>query len=130
MAADIEAVIAALRVALDEAQKSDENFWQVSAVNRWIDQLPGSWRGSWRDLKLAGDTAGEVDRERFIGHARAVVAFLEASRTPTPQVRKWWSLRRRNYTPLPATQPAATPARAPAKPINLLRIRKPMPGLH
>jgi hypothetical protein len=130
MAADVEAVIAALRVALDEAQKSDEDFWQVSAVNRWIDQLPGIWMGRWRDLKLAGDTAGEVDREQFVGHVRAVVAFLEASRMPTPRVRKWWSLRRRNSTALPATQAAATPARAAAKPINLLRVRKPMPGLH
>jgi hypothetical protein len=119
-----------LRVALDEAQRSDEDFWQVSAVNRWIDQLPGIWMGRWRDLKLAGDTVGEVDREQFIGHVRAVVAFLEASRTPSPLVRKWWSLRRRNSTTQPATQAAATPARAAAKPINLLRIRKPMPGLH
>ena len=128
MAADIDAVIAALRVALDEAQRSDEDFWQVSAVNRWIDQLPGIWMGRWRDLKLAGDTVGEVDRAQFIGHVRAVAAFLEASRTPTPRVRKWWSLRRRNSAAQPATQPAATPA--PARPINLLRVRKPMPGLH
>jgi len=130
MAADVEAVIAALRVALDEAQKSEEDFWQVSAVNRWIDQLPGIWMGRWRDLKLAGDTVGEVDREQFVGHVRAVVAFLEASRMPTPRVRKWWSLRRRNSATLAAAQPATTPARATAKPINLLRVRKPMPGLH
>jgi hypothetical protein len=41
MAADVEAVIAALRVALEEAQKSDEDFWKVEAANRWVGQLPG-----------------------------------------------------------------------------------------
>ncbi len=126
MAAEVEAVIAALRVTLDAAHKSDEPFWQVAAVNRWVDQLPGAWMGRWRDLKLAGDNAGDADREQFVGHVRAVVAFLETRRMQTPQARKWWSLRRRNA---PA-QAAATPARAPAKPINLLRVRKPMPGIH
>ena len=130
MAADIEAVVAALRVALDEAQKSEESFWKVSSINRWIDLLPGTWMGRWRDLKLKGDDTGEADREQFVGHVRAVIAFLETSRTPTPRLRKWWSLRRRSTTGQPATQPAATPARAPAKPINLLRVRKPMPGIH
>jgi hypothetical protein len=126
MAAEVEAVIAALRVTLDAAHKSDEPFWQVAAVNRWVDQLPGAWMGRWRDLKLAGDSAGDADREQFVGHVRAVVAFLETRRMQTPQARKWWSLRRRNA----AAQPAATPPRAPAKPINLLRVRKPMPGIH
>ncbi|MFA6141079.1 MAG: hypothetical protein WC684_10165, partial [Hyphomicrobium sp.] len=91
--------------------------------------LPGTWMGRWRDLKLKGDDTGEADREQFVGHVRAVIAFLEASRTPAPRSRKWWSLRRRT-TGQPVTQAAATPARAPAKPINLLRVRKPMPGIH
>ena len=129
MAAEVEAVIAALRVALDAAQKSEESFWQVAAVNRWVDLLPGAWMGRWRDLKLAGDSAGDADREQFVGHVRAVVAFLEARGTRTPQARKWWSLRRRN-APAHTAQASATPARAPAKPINLLRVRKPMPGIH
>lgn len=130
MAADIEAVVAALRVALDEAQKSEDSFWEVSSVNRWIDMLPGTWMGRWRDLKLKGDSTGEADREQFVGHVRAVIAFLEASRTPAPRSRKWWSLRRRATTGQAITQAAATPARTPAKPINLLRVRKPMPGIH
>ena len=114
MAAEIEAVIAALRVALDEAQKSDEPFWQVAAVNRWVDQLPGAWMGRWRDLKLAGDSAGDADREQFVGHVRAVVAFLEARRTRTPQARKWWSLRRRNATG-PSRRPSCRNAGAGAR---------------
>ena len=130
MAAEVEAVIAALRVTLDAAHKSDEPFWQVAAVNRWVDQLPGAWMGRWRDLKLAGDNVGDADREQFVGHVRAVVAFLETRRMQTPQARKWWLLRRRNAPAHTAAQAAATPARAPAKPINLLRVRKPMPGIH
>jgi len=128
MAAEVEAVIAALRVTLDAAQKSDEPFWQVAAVNRWVDQLPGAWMGRWRDMKLAGDSAGDADREQFVGHVRAVVAFLEARRVQTPQARKWWSLRRRSAPAHTAAQASAAPARA--KPINLLRVRKPMPGIH
>jgi len=130
MAAEIEAVIAALRVTLDAAQKSDEPFWQVAAVNRWVDQLPGAWMGRWRDLKLTGDNAGDADREQLVGHARAVVAFLEARRMQTPQAHKWWSLRRRNLPGNAAAQASTTPARPTSKPINLLRVRKPMPGIH
>jgi hypothetical protein len=43
MVTDIDAVIAALRVALEEAQKSNETFWKVNSANRWINQLPGAW---------------------------------------------------------------------------------------
>ena len=85
MAADIEAVIAALRVALDEAQKSDEPSGRCRPSIAGSISCPGTWMGRWRDLKLAGDNAGEADREQFVGHVRAVVAFLEASRTPTPR---------------------------------------------
>lgn len=126
MAAEVEAVIAALRVTLDAAQRSEEPFWQVAAVNRWVDQLPGAWMGRWRDLKLAGDSTGDADREQFVGHVRAVIAFLEARRTRSTQARRWWSLRRRNAPSQSAGQASATPA----KPINLLRVRKPMPGIH
>lgn len=130
MAADVEAVIAALRVALEEAQKSDEDFWKVEAANRWIGQLPGAWSGRWRKLILSGDSTGDTHREKFVGHVRAVLAFLEANRAQIPPSRKWWSPRRRN-TPTPtAGQGTATPARPLAKPINLLRVRKPMPGVH
>lgn len=130
MAADADAVIAALRVVLDEAQKSGDDFWKVEAANRWIGQLPRSWSGRWRKLVLKGDSNGEVDREEFVAHVRATVAFLETSRLKAPASRKWWPLRRRGST-VPAGA-NVTPSTAPtvARPVNLLRVRKPMPGLH
>jgi hypothetical protein len=130
MAADVEAVVAALRVALDEAQNSDELYWKVEASNRWLGQLPGAWTGRWRKLILGGDSAGETLRENFVGHVRAVIAFLETNRAQAPAKRRWWSPRRRSTSIQAAAQAVATPVRAPAKPINLLRVRKPMPGLH
>lgn len=67
MAADVDAVIAALRIALDEAQKSSEVHWKTKTANRWINQLPGAWAGRWRQLKLRGDLDGEVRRTEFVG---------------------------------------------------------------
>ncbi len=127
MAADVEAVIAALRVALDEAQKSDEPNWNVDAANRWVGELPGAWSGRWRNLVLQGDDFGNADRDEFVGHVRATLAFLEASRAQIPPSRKWWPMRRRGTTQAVAK---AEPQAAPARPVNLLRVRKPMPGLH
>jgi hypothetical protein len=129
MAADVEAVIAALRVALDEAQNSDEVNWRVLAANRWVGQLPGLWKGRWKSLMLQGDFIGNVNRHQFIGHVRAVLAYLEASRAQIAPSRKWWPMRRRSG----ATQAAAksdSQGGTSARPVNLLRIRKPMPGLH
>lgn len=131
MAAGVEAVIAALRVALEEAQKSDETFWRVDAVNRWIEQLPRAWMGRWRRLLLSGDAAGETTRPEFAGHVRAVLAYLEANRDLAPRPRQWWA-GRGGATSQPARlpQPASAPVQAAARPVNLLRIRKPMPGVH
>jgi len=129
MAADVDAVIAALRVVLEEAQKSDESFWRVEAANRWVSQLPGAWSGRWRKLIIKGDTAGDARRDEFVAHVRAVVAFLEANRSRMPAPRKWWSLRRRNSPAQPASTPVSA-APAAARPVNLLRVRKPMPGIH
>jgi hypothetical protein len=128
MAADVEAVIAALRVALDEAENSDDTYWKVEAANRWVDELPGAWKGRWRKLKLRGGGSGDIFRELFVGHVRATLAFLEANRAEIPSSsRRWWPMRRRGNAQAAAkTEPPA----APARPVNLLRIRKPMPGLH
>jgi hypothetical protein len=127
MAADVEAVIAALRVALDEAQNSDDTYWKVEAANRWIGQLPGAWSGRWRRLKLHADASGDVYREAFVGHVRAALAFLEASRAQIAPSRKWWPMRRRGNAQAVAK---AEPQAPSTRPVNLLRIRKPMPGLH
>jgi hypothetical protein len=128
MAADIGAVIAALRVALEEAQRTDTIYWNTDAANRWIRLLPGSWKGQWKSLKLRGDASGRVLRDQFIGHVRATLAFLEASRE-IPAAPKWWPIRRRSDAEQSTAkiEPQGTPS---SRPVNLLRIRKPAPGLH
>lgn len=55
MAADIDAVIAALRIALEEAQESGGDDLEGEVCDRWIDQLPDAWAEQWRHLKLAPD---------------------------------------------------------------------------
>lgn len=131
MAADVEAVIAALRVTLEEVQRSEEPFWKAEAANRWISQLPGAWTGRWRKLVLRGNSSGDASREEFVAHVRAVLAFLDANRAQIPASRKWWSPRRRSPSTQPSVQATATPpSRSSARPVNLLRVRKPMPGVH
>ncbi|KWT67363.1 hypothetical protein APY04_1928 [Hyphomicrobium sulfonivorans] len=135
MAGNIDAVIAALRVVLDAAEESDEPFVKVEAANRWIKQLPGTWTGRWRKLMLKGDGSGDARRDEFVGHVRAVLAFLESNSKEAPATRKWWSLRRRSGQQQPAAPVAAQAAAAAvkpvkARPVNLLRVRKPMPGVH
>jgi hypothetical protein len=129
MAADIGAVIAALRVSLEEAQRSDAAFWSTDAANRWIRLLPGSWKGRWKSLMLRGDASGHVNRHEFVGHVRATLAFLEASRARVPAMPKWWPIRRRSDA-VQATVNGETQGAPSTRPVNLLRIRKPMPGLH
>ena len=131
MAGNVEAVIAALRVALEEAQKSEERFWKAEAANRWIAQLPRAWTGRWRKLRLSADSTGDVDRLEFVAHVRAVLAYLETNRDQNPRTSKWWPGRTRSASTPPAkvTQ-AAAPVQAAARPVNLLRVRKPMPGVH
>jgi hypothetical protein len=48
MSNDVNAVIEALKVALEEAEKDREesDYRDVQHVNRWIRQLPGAWRGA------------------------------------------------------------------------------------
>ncbi|MEW5964539.1 MAG: hypothetical protein AB1749_13360 [Pseudomonadota bacterium] len=95
MARDIDAVIAALKVALQEAERSDDVFWKVKASNRWIDQLPGAWLGRWRHLRLAAEYSdGQSGRDEFIGHVRATLAYLETNREAIRGMRAWsWPLR-------------------------------------
>lgn len=130
MAADVDAVIAALRVVLDEAQKSEEPFWKVESANRWISQLRRSWSRRWRKLVLKGDVSGDARREEFVAHVRAVIAFLETDRQQIPASRKWWPLRRRGSVVPAGANPTVATAPSPTRPVNLLRVRKPMPGLH
>ncbi len=104
---NVDAVIAALRIAQEEAEKNadDDDYWDVMTANRWIDQLPGAWMGRWRHLKLYGTSGADVvERSQFIGHVRATLAYLEANREAIQSVRFWsWPFKGRagNIAPEP-----------------------------
>jgi hypothetical protein len=92
----VDAVIAALRVVLGEAENSRDVHWDVRRANRWISQLPGARWGRWRDLKLRGDSLGDLKRELFISDLRAVLTYLEANREEIDAVGSWpWPFARR-----------------------------------
>jgi ribonuclease HI len=93
MASDVDAVIAALRSLLQEAEtRTSESWWHATDFNRWIDQLPGAWRGRWRRLRLLGQS---VKRKNLITHVRATLAYLEINReTIAAERRSWWSSRK------------------------------------
>lgn len=81
MTNSVDAVIAALRVALSEAERSKDSYWEVREVNRWIGQLPGAWFGRWRNLKMDPiPYSSNVRRADFISQLRATLAYLEANR--------------------------------------------------
>jgi hypothetical protein len=103
MARDVDAVIAALRVALDEARKDGDLYWKVRNANRWINQLPGAWTGRWPHLKLSGDLFGQIYRTEFVGHVRATLAYLESNREFIRVTRIWsWPFKRaKQYPPDP-----------------------------
>jgi hypothetical protein len=86
---DVDAVIAALRIVLNEAENTNGSR-PTKVVNRWIGQLPGAWWGRWRRLKLRGDSSGRVSRDALIGHVRATLAYLEAQREALGKQRSWW----------------------------------------
>jgi hypothetical protein len=100
MSSKIDGVIAALRVALNEAESSHEHWWKVRAANPWINHLPGAWMGRWWHLKLWAEIGeGLISRARFIGHVRATLAYLEANREEIRSTRRWsWPLWRRAKT--------------------------------
>ena len=78
---NVDAVIAALRVALEEAEEAVYGNWPVKSANRWINQLPGAWFGRWRHLKISSDEwDGNISRDRFIGHVKATIAYLETNK--------------------------------------------------
>jgi len=92
MAKSIDAVIAALRIVLEEAETQQEwESFDVVAVNRWVAMLPGAWRGRWRSFDLAPDYSSEAAyRETFIAHVRATLAYLENYHDAPPS-RRFWS---------------------------------------
>lgn len=108
MANGVEGVIAALRVALREAEDSCAIDWPVEAANRWINELPGARVGRWRNLII--DDGSDVPREEFVGHVRATLAYLEANREMIGAApRPWlWPFRRSRPSPAPAAPVEAT----------------------
>lgn len=84
----VDAVIAALRAVLQEAERGGGAL-PTRVVNRWIGQLPGAWRGRWRHLRLRGDAFGKAPRDTIVAHLRATLAYLEAQRDTLSKPRRW-----------------------------------------
>ncbi|MGZ5918877.1 MAG: hypothetical protein ACXWJV_03660 [Hyphomicrobium sp.] len=95
---DVDAVIAALRAVLRDAELTSGSL-PTNIVNRWIGQLPGAWRGRWRRLKLRGNAFGNAPRDAVIAHVRATIASLEAQREALGQKRRWWRFSRAQKRP-------------------------------
>jgi hypothetical protein len=95
---DVDAVIAALRAVLRDAELTSGTL-PTNIVNRWIGQLPGAWRGRWRRLKLRGNAFGNAPRDAVIAHVRATIAYLEAQREALGQKRRWWRFSRAQKRP-------------------------------
>lgn len=77
---EVEAVIAALKVALQDAERRTSGYVKARAANRWIDHLPASRWGQWRRLKVRSDIEGDILRDDFTGQVRATIAYLEANK--------------------------------------------------
>ena len=95
---DVDAVIAALRAVLRDAELTSGTL-PTNIINRWIGQLPGAWRGRWRRLKLRGNAFGNAPRDVVIAHVRATIAYLEAQREALGQKRRWWRFSRAQKRP-------------------------------
>jgi hypothetical protein len=103
---DVDAVIAALRAVLNEAEAHKSRaHWKPKIFNRWIGQLPGAWRGRWRRLKLRGI---RVERDAFLGHVRATLAYLETQRETLKKERPWWRFLGAPKRPVVRAEHAAT----------------------
>ena len=76
---EVEAVIAALKIALQDAERRNDLYTKVRAANRFIDQLPGS-RRKWRRLKVGSDLDGYILRADFIGQVHTTIAYLETNK--------------------------------------------------
>ena len=104
MGTEIDAVIAALKIELDEADRGGASFWKTIRCNRWIKQLPGAWTRRWKNLKIRGDIDGEISRTEFVTHVRATLAYLEAHRDQIKAMPAWnWP-----FTALRKTKELAT----------------------
>lgn len=89
MGTEIDAVIAALKIELSEAERDSKTFWKTIRCNRWIKQLPGAWTRRWKNLKIRGDIDGEISRTEFVTHVKATLAYLEAHRDQIKSMPVW-----------------------------------------
>lgn len=89
MASDVDAVIAALRIVLREAEARTNLYWDTHIVNKWINQLPGGRWGRWRQLRLRADSGSQAERPNLITHVRATLAYLEVNRDAIKASRAW-----------------------------------------
>jgi hypothetical protein len=110
MGTEIDSVIAALKIELEEAEKFDCMYWKAERCNRWIRQLPGAWALQWENLKITGDYADDVNRVFFITHVKASLAYLETKRTRSQTNALRWSwpftaLKRKSDLPTQAEEP-------------------------
>jgi hypothetical protein len=113
MASNVDAVIAALRIVLREAEaRTTESWWKTHVVNKWIDQLPGRRWGRWRDLRLQSDSGSLAKRENLITHVRATLAYLEVNRDAIKRRSLWsWPFKKKQ-------KPALAPIDAEFKEIS------------
>jgi hypothetical protein len=99
MSNEVDAVIAALRVVLHEAETSTNFYWETHIVNKWICQLPGTRWGRWRELRLRPEDSAL--RPNLITHVRATLAYLETNRETIAAQRSWWPFGRQATSPAP-----------------------------
>lgn len=128
MRADVDAVIAALRAVLSDAERRTSGRYHTRAANRWINQLPGAWLGRWRHLKLRAQEIdhGFVDRRDFIVHVTATIAYLEVNREAIQSTRAWpWSYfnaaRRSSREPVDVEFSDVHPTGETRKPLHLIK---------
>ncbi|MGE3703241.1 MAG: hypothetical protein AB7G08_31545 [Hyphomicrobiaceae bacterium] len=118
MSKDVDAVIAALRMVLHDAEHRGDGWWKVHVVNKWIDQLPGARWGKWRHLKLQGDNyvGDSALRPNLIAHVRATLAYLEVNRDQIKAGRRWRWPFSRTKKPEPIEAEFREVAEVPEKP--------------
>ena len=70
----IRAVLAALKKVHERAEDGDDDQFDTSLFNRWIDMLNGAMDTDCSGLSLKGETALRAD---FLMTVEAAIAFLD-----------------------------------------------------
>ena len=130
MSSDVDAVIAALRIVLQEVERQTwVDSFEIHIVNKWIRQLPGAWTGRWNRLLLEPRWSGGTSayREPVLTHLRSTLAYLEVNRDAIKARRVWrWPLRARKPEPIDAEFKAVAeakekPTKKPGKSMRLIK---------